>query len=358
LLLDCRKTSELPDQYSIMQTLNALVSHGHSAYLILPEAASLSTFRNPVAWVPNAQLFARAASGQTLKLQLADFFENYIKVMLGHEIYFELQAPAGRPTNLTPGIVNNVSQAICGRISSIYLLHPPAKKFEQKALKVLIEHFKPDPLSTPSVNKPNWVDQEVLGIPGVAEIQVSRTSILEQIDKKNEELKIADQKLEVISGWADLLWMEGIPLQNKVQDALNLLGVPATSEDPSGHTGDLVANEAGIHFVFEVTGSNGTIGIEKGRQLMQWVADAPDPVGSKGVLVASPFRNEPPPKRPPTEKRIFVRELEALAEKYHLALLDIRELYRLICLHLSGNSVSKPIVLEGLQTDGVVRFNI
>ena len=55
---------------------------------------------------------------------------------------------------------------------------------------------------------------------------------------------------------------------SKVAGALNLLGIPATTSDPSRHTCDLSAVASGTYLAFEVTGSHGTIGIEKGRQLM------------------------------------------------------------------------------------------
>lgn len=126
LLFDCRKTNGLPDQYSVIQTLSTRASHGHSAYIILPEASGLGTLKSAMVWVPNAHLYVRPATGQARKLASPEpLFENYIKIMTGHEIYFELQATAGRTTTLIPGIVNNVSQAICGRSNSIYLLHLP-----------------------------------------------------------------------------------------------------------------------------------------------------------------------------------------------------------------------------------------
>src|SRR5260370_2378082 len=260
---------------------------------------------------------------------------------------------------LFDGIVDNVSRPICSKVQSIYLLHPPSRKLEQKALKVIIEHFGPDPIPISSVPKPSWIDEAASAIPGVAGIQAVRTSMRTEIQQKSKLLEIEEEKLRQLSSWADLLWLEGLPLQAKVSEALNLLGIAAASSDPSGHTSDLAADEPGVHFVFEVTGTSGTIGIEKGRQLMQCVADAPDPANSKGVLIVNAFRNEPPDRRPPTpDRRVFVLELERLAERYHMALLDVREIYRVVCAKLSGQAVDKTTIVNGLSGDGVVRFQV
>jgi hypothetical protein len=248
---------------------------------------------------------------------------------------------------------------ICCKVASIYLLHPPSKKLEQKALKVIIDHFKPDPFPISSISKPSWVDQAASALPGVAEIQTVRASLGQEIQLKSDQLKLEEERLRELSNWADLLWLEGLALQTKVAEALNLLGISTGTSDPSGHTSDLTADEGGTHFVFEVTGSSGTIGIEKGRQLMQWVTESSDPANAKGVLVASAFRNEPPENRPPTpDRRIFVIELERFASRYHLALLDIRELYRVVCMKLSGKTVDKSQIVNGFSADGVARFDV
>jgi hypothetical protein len=361
LLLDCRDPQSLPNHSSIATVLQTLMSNGHPAYILLPEAKNLSNPQGQMMFVPNYYLFAEEAFGQTLKLLPGDpFYESYRKAALaGHEICFRLQQMNNTPSlPILMGIVDNVSRPVCCKVGTVYLLHPPLKKLEQKAFKAIIEHFGPDPLPTSNVPKPSWVDQEASVIPGVAALQAVRASISAEIQERTERLNAEEEKLRKLSSWADLLWLEGLPLQNKVGEALELLGVKASSPAPTAHAGDLVADEPGVHLVFEVTGSTGTIGIEKGRQLMQWVADAPNPATTKGVLIANAFRNDPPNKRPPTDRRIFVVEVEQLATRYHLALVDVRELYRVLCVRLSGQEVDKTLVLNGLMADGVVRFQV
>jgi hypothetical protein len=359
LLLDFRDPKFLPNQGSIAVTLTSLVNNNHTAYILLPEAKSAPS--NALTFLFNYYIYIEKAVGQTLKVNAGEpFFEAYRSALTGHEICFRLQQlPNTSGWPIFTGIIDNVSRVICCKVASIYLLHPPSKKLEQKALKVIIDHFKPDPFPISNVSKPSWVDQAASALPGVADIQAVRASLRQEIQLKSEQLKLEEERLRKLSSWADLLWLEGLPLQTKVSEALNLLGISSGTSDPSGHTCDLTADEAGTHFVFEVTGSSSTIGIEKGRQLMQWVTESADPANAKGVLVASAFRGDPPDKRPPTpDRRIFVIELERFAARYHLALLDIRELYRVLCMKLSGQTVDKSQIVNGLSADGVVRFEV
>jgi hypothetical protein len=361
LLLDCRDPKLLPAQALISDCLQTLIASGHTAYILLPEAKGAAAWSGAMTLVPYYYLYVEQADGLTLNIQHSDpLFQKYRTVLTKHEICFQLQSPRGNPPfPFVTGISDNVSRAVCGKVQSIYLLHPPAKNLEQKALKVIIEHFKPDLTSISSVPKPSWVEEIASAIPGVSEIQAKRIVIGAEIQKKTEQLEVENERLRALTSWADLLWMEGLPLQAKVSDGLTLLGINTSTADPSAHTSDLVAREGGITFEFEVTGSSGTIGIEKGRQLMQWVSDAPDPTNVKGVLVANAFRNEPPDKRPPTsDRRIFVLELERLAVRYHLALLDARELYRAVCIKLLGKPVDKAAILAGISEDGVVKFQV
>jgi hypothetical protein len=358
LVLDCRRPERLPSEISINHVLMTLANNGHTAYVILPDASALGPGKGSVSWIPDFKLLMSPGSGRTLNVKSNDsLFENYKTVLAEYEMYFQLVPNVHQVW--VAGVVDNVSRVICAKTRTIYLLHPPPQKLEQKALKIIIENFKPEPFPISSVSKPSWVDQAASQLPGVADVQAALTVVRGEIKQKHEQLRAEEDKLLQLCGWADLLWLEGLQLQEKVNAALNLISVASSSSSASGHTCDLSADESGTHFVFEVTGSSRTIGIEKGRQLMQWVTDAVDPNSAKGVLIANAFRNEPPEKRPPSpDHKVFVHELEKFAEKYHLALLDVRELYRIVCLKLTGKTIEKSTVLNALLADGVVRFPI
>jgi hypothetical protein len=74
-----------------------------------------------------------------------------------------------------------------------------------------------------------------------------------------------------IERWAELLWLDGIPLQNRVREAFELLGFQTESKNPTGHTHDLVLSCGGDVFYAEVTGATGSIKVGKGRELMHWL---------------------------------------------------------------------------------------
>lgn len=358
LILDCRRPEELPQQAGVATTLQTYINNGHPVYVILPGAKVAEQLKTAFTLVPKIHLYVHAAAGQTLRLRDADpLFANYMQVLDGHEIYAQLANATNQACHWTEGVVDNVSRAVCLKVFTIYLLHPPAARFEQKAFKTIIEHFNPDAPSISPSPRPTWADAAAAKLPGYAQAQSKRTLIQSEIELKVEELRLQDQELRNLADWTELLYLDGIPLQERASKAFNFLGVLTNSPDPTGHTGDLQANEEGWHFVFEVTGSTGSIGIEKGRQLVQWTAESPDPLNAKGVLVANAFRNDPPELRPPTPNhKIFVQDLERYAQKFHLALLDTRELYRLVSLKLAGKTIEKSVVVQGLQTEGVVRF--
>jgi hypothetical protein len=360
LVLDCRDLGQLPPHATIGSYLQTYINIGHPVYVILPGAKVVEGLKGALTFVPGIHLYLHLGAGQTLELKSPDpLFESYIKILERHEIYLKFNYATNQQPGWIPGIVDNVARPICIKILSVYLLHPPPPRNELKAFKSIIEHFKPDVLTTSSVPKPGWVEEEAAKLPGVAEAESVRKSMQAEIELKNEKLQAQEDQIRSLTGWADLLWLDGIPLQTKVGEALNLLGIPAKADDPTGHTGDLTADEPETYFVFEVTGSTGSIGIEKGRQLLQWVSEAPDPNATKGVLIANPFRNHEPSRRPPTsDHRLFVTELEKFAERFHLALLDVCELYRVVSLKLAGHDIDKPTVLNTLTKDGLVRFPI
>jgi hypothetical protein len=161
-----------------------------------------------------------------------------------------------------------------------------------------------------------------------------------------------------LARWTDMLWLDGVPLQKRISEALSLLGIANESKDPTGHSQDLEASFAGRSFLFEVTGSNGAITIDKGRQLLQWLSECADPTNSKGILIGNAFRKHAPSARPPSANhRLFVKELEDMANKFHLGLVDVRDIFALVVRKLGGEAIEAAHICEQLKADGVIRFS-
>ena len=363
LVLDCRNTGALPPEGAIASTLLPYVTNGHPVYVILPKAAAIGAFGNGVSLLPGFRLQLSRSIGKTLQVRRHSpdtFFPFYVKVLEAHEIFFTpvlIHNHAQRQWAAT--VVDNISRPVCGIVDTVYLLHPPSEGFEQKALKIIIEHFKPDFPAYSTTPKPEWVDRAASILPGVAAVQSKKKLLEDEIREKMTLNNSLDKDLLDITGWADLLWFEGMALQEKVAEAFTFLGITILSPDSTGHTCDLKAIEPEADLVFEVTGSTGAIGIQKGRQLLQWASEADDPDRSKEILVGNAFRELSPESRPPSkDHKIFVSELEKFAERYHLALLDVRELYRVVSLKLASQVVSRDAIVAGLLKDGIVRFEL
>jgi hypothetical protein len=338
------------------------MQHGHKVFLILPEAKDVPTGGLTVAVLPHFSLFLTPHTGRTLQnVSGSTFFQNYLGCLRGHELLIEgrqtvRQLPHGWVWQIS--ICDNVRRTVCAQYANAYILHPPAAGRDDLAIKAILEFFGPDfeePVPEPY---PDWSKQFSAQIPGVAELQSKATQTEGEIARLRSELAANETKRKELEKWAEMLWLDGVPLQTRVSEALRLVGIPNESKDPTGHTQDLQGTCVGRPILFEVTGSKGSIGVEKGRQLLQWISQCDNPSITKGVLIGNAYRNDPPEKRPPTENhKIFVNEVEEMAQKFHFALLDVRELFVLVVRKLSGEVIKPEFVCESLQVNGAVRFD-
>ena len=280
----------------------------------------------------------------------------YDQALDGHEFVMGLQHLAG--TRLTAETVNNVNKTICAKYQTVYLLHPPARGKEKKAFEIILQYFGPDFEAPEPDPVPSWGHAIIQTLPGSQDCKIRIEKIDAQfkllLEQKEEQVKRAGE----IAKWAGLLWQGGTPLQDLVGQSLSLLGIPCSSLDPTAHTEDLNASIHGYDFIIEVTGSKGSIGIEKGRQLAQWVASASSPLTAKGLLIANANKEEPLDKRlPAVDYGTFVKELQDYAKKFHLALVDVRELFALVSAKLGGKNIDAERLCKELAGDGVVQLS-
>jgi hypothetical protein len=357
ILLDCREEWTVSDFRGLANQLLVFLSNGHSVFVILPEATNLVKLPDrTLRFIPRVDLSLDVAKGKTLKVssQLA-VFHAYAKSLQGHELFIGAHVMNGSPWHWEPAITDNVNRAVCGKFHGVFVFHPPVRSLESLAFEAIFQHFKPDFEQPDPVPMPPWGSSEISQIPGVGEAE----AMVGQIENRIKELEASRseqlRRKEELEKWAGLLWLDGIPLQDLVEEAFQFIGFETKSKDPTGHSHDFVATHSTQTFLVEVTGASGSIGLEKGRQLMQWIADSDDPAASKGVLVGNAFRLESPEKRPPTPNhRIFVKELENLALKRGLALFDTRKLFRLVKAKLQGSGIEVAGVARFLMSDGEV----
>lgn len=361
LLFDCQDGSFVNHQAGLPERLAKYLQSSHVIFVILPGARILRGRNVDIDFLPYLTLTVQPYSGLTLTLvpRNISLFDEYFNVLRGHEIVFSHTLPSDNPFGpFGPAIVDNIGNTVCAVWHTVFFLHPPPTGKREQVLQVIIKHSGPD-FEEPELDPaPDWAKQVTKQVPGIQEINTRVESLSVQIDSLEDERRKELESKEKLEKWAQLLWFGGIPLQDRVRDAFKFLGFTVEPHDPTGHAGDLVAKHGQYIFIMEVTGSTGGITIEKGRQLMQWVIEA-EPEEVHGVLVGNAFRNDPPEKRPPSANhKIFATDLERMAKKRGMSLLDTRVLFKIICAKLEGREISLGKICEDLSTDGEVRFRL
>lgn len=355
LLFDYRTLPEVSWGRHLFSALTTYIQQGHPVYVILPEAKHFQLKSDYI-----LEIFARfgvqisEVAGSTIILASSEEpFLSYCKFLRHHEIVF---APSGSDKEFIATVVDNIRRAVCARIGSLRVFHPPEKRNETDAISVLVRHFGPDYEEADEESPPTWCVEVASKLPGMSEIVARTTALESRITSLENALAAERANGNILRRWADLLWLDGVALQNRVSDALVLLGFNVECKNPTDHTRDLVATSGSFEFLIEVTGSTGSITIEKGRQLLQWVTDSEDNENAKGVLIGNAFRKEDPKLRPPTpDQRMFTTKLEEFATKYHLALFDVRDLFELVALKLRTGHIELERLCEELSGDGVVK---
>ncbi|HLE25244.1 MAG TPA: hypothetical protein VI935_06290 [Thermodesulfobacteriota bacterium] len=298
------------DNYSPIITETQIEAFGTSV-------VSLVNSRYPVVYLlprinfstPNNKLFPFDLSieekfGVTLEFNKDDeiirFYKTFVTkheiILTGikEEYFYRTQF---RPTCIEPLIRNNIKE-LCGiKLDRLYLLHPPDRKYHKQAIKSLVEYFSPD-IEEEKEEKQEWVSQYESVELGLDKLEAEIKEVELQVEKLIERKEEKEATKEKIAKWSDLLTRQGKTLELRLKEAFEFLGVEKVEHEPKGsHGPDLVIHHNSIGLTIEVEGSKGPIRIDKARELLQWIADAPPE--HKGVLIGNPFRELPPKERPP-----------------------------------------------------------
>jgi hypothetical protein len=359
LVLDCRTMGDFRPEQALIPILVPYLNLRHPTYLILPTleppaAAEVDIKLAP----PPCSIRVRRALGRTVNLVRPNPpFTEYLTCLDGHQVIYEVLNLS--PILVSPQITDNLQRMVCGQLSpwNMFILHPPTRSRENEAFKTIIEHFQPDYLEPDLPAPPEWARDVIANLPGISETQQEIAHLNQEIVSLQNIVARKTAEKEITENWAQMLWLDGIPLQNRVREAFDFLGFQTESPNPTGHMQDLIATHGSHKFYIEVTGSSGAIKLEKGRELIHWITDVPSPDQVTGVLVGNAFRNNKPDDRPPTANhKIFVTELERFAERRGFALVDVRELYRLITSKLNDEPVQLEMICAALTSHGVATF--
>jgi hypothetical protein len=181
---------------------------------------------------------------------------------------------------------------------------------------------------------PGWLPK--IEVPGAPALEGEITSIDQKLAELQEQRDRKAAELARLTEYRGLLWYKGKEhLEPLVRLALDLLGVPCQKEEPR----DLVYRGNGGPLYIEVEGSDNSIEVNKGRQLLGYIADSEDddPASIKGAIIGNPFRQHPADQRPPENRPLFSPQLQRLAAKQGWPLITTKELFDLVCRHQTGD---------------------
>lgn len=207
----------------------------------------------------------------------------------------------------------------------------------------------------PSVESPpEWISEHPVVLP--KDLQSKRDAKRQTVAQLEQEIREIETELETIRRHEhDLLWQSG---ENRLKEAVKwAFGILGVSCEPR-HPIDLVGEYAG-HIVFiEVAGAEGTIDVQKGRQIQDRIVNAKTKTRVKGILVGNPFRYRPLNERPPEKRqRLFSREVEEIAVAHQITLLLSWELLGATQRCLRGESVDQTRLLDMIVREkGLIRI--
>jgi hypothetical protein len=333
LLVD---SSTLPEIFSanilsaIRESIKELLANGYPIVFILPR----NNFTKNWGLVIPGGITIRSEQGKTIDFyehdEIMNFYKNFIDQ---HEIVISNSKAdstfRGKTVPVTVLMSNNINKPCSLKYENLYLLHPPAMHLHEKAIASLVDYFAPD-TNNEKIGKPEWVlsyELKELGLQAIDDEVSEINKQIAELTEKKDGIAITRQKK---AKWSDLLTQQGKVLELRLKEALELLGVEKVLHEPNGSNGpDLVIDHKTLLFTVEVEGTKGSIKLKKARQLLHWIADAPS--DHKGILIGNPHYEHDPKDRPPGNKKMFVDEVEVLAQKRNFALITSNDIFKLVC---------------------------
>jgi hypothetical protein len=206
-----------------------------------------------------------------------------------------------------------------------------------------------------------WEDRIESCLPGIDKLN-------QQIDQEQdnkmlieEQIKKLESKKKDLTQWVDLIRSTGKRLETIVIRAFDLLGLKPKYK-PVGDFGPDVLLECDTNkFIVEVEGSDNCIDLDKGRQLLDWVAslETEHDIIGKGILVGNPYRKQSLENRPPSQnQKNFTLPLIDFARRHNLGLLWTKDLFELVKLKLAGKTIPIDEIIQSLASaNGMVDFN-
>lgn len=345
LLIDLNSYFRISEPEAFRNVIINLLKTGNKVVYILPR----EEFSNPSNRILPLGFATVKKLGKTIHFHDADpLISKYREYIDRHEIILIQTGPLTldwvkglKAVNL---MRNNLNELCSIRFGNLYLLHPPDKSLEKQAIKGLVEHFSPD-FEEEEEDKPEWVSSYELTDLGLQIFEDEIQRIDKEIEKFDEEKNQKITQKEEIAKWSDLITRKTTTLEIRLKEAFELLGAEKVEHEPKGsHGPDLVITHNNMGFTIEIEGTKGPIRIDKARELLHWIANAP--IGHKGILIGNPFCEISPIDRPPQNTKLFVKEAIELAEFQNLSLVNSYDVFKIVCKKLRGEKINIDDILD------------
>lgn len=228
------------------------------------------------------------------------------------------------------------------RLNPIWL-YPPTNPPE-RGINILLEQMvghKPKG----RITLPPWAIQLRLS---------GETDLEQQTSELNEELEVAQGKLDTYRYLKALLTEQGENLEELVETAFELLGMHLVrpSRPSAGKREDFVFEEGDYRIPIEVRGHRKGMEEKDLNQLISRLVErsTPSAFTCRGILVGNPFLEQEPDKR----RAPFETSLIEKAKPFNISLLGSTQLLNTVVKILQGQDIAARFKSELLMTAGVV----
>ena len=198
------------------------------------------------------------------------------------------------------------------------------------------------PLARPP---PSWIEK--IRMPGEDVDLKHLNELSSDLSKLQEAYQRTRLDLEEKTLVKRILYEKDKALEEAVRKAFEELGFTLRREGDK----DWIASSDAREAILEVTGSDGSIDIDKLRQLLNYLIDDYKETGieKKAILVGDHFANDPPGAR----GEPFTNKVLAESDVHSICLLSTLQLFKMICYSRDGKMKAADIRKKILESIGI-----
>jgi hypothetical protein len=315
------------------------------------ERRDRTEFENNYDWIPIENLDGHIVSGFGRVIKLCDepgSFARYLKMTEAYwTAYIEdIERLKIKHRNIA---LNDAGEPIAaevsiGKGSIVFLPLCEHANMSDILVECATSSFKK------SIERPPPTWTEKIRVPNEDTAQKSLDALAKKISELQAEYDTAFAALEEKTRVKKLLYEKDEPLEEAVKKAFEELGFTLTKKGDK----DWIASSDVGEAILEVTGSEGSIDIDKLRQLLDyWIDDYKESgVEKKAILVGNHFANDPPEARgePFTEKVLETSKV------YSMCLIPALELFNVILSLREGKVKTQDIRKKIIETVGIFQL--